>query len=764
MTLLLLPFTVFVAYSADKGDLQKRLGELDAVIDAIEEKIDDGLHVAEELVEKGEATTRKLADASGLTKLADETGLTAAVGLIDHQIAGLLSDDAAPMASDEAEEAKEKGHELSRLMTAWELDAVRGARRRFKVELDVGESYVDFKPWQVASILQGNIKRMSVKRAAHAVAWVGQQKTRADYRMQASHVMMGEPTQVASNMLIASGKQELLEQATTSSEERWVGFASHGVVCLESDGAVTVNVVRRGDITSHLRVDYFTRDGTATGGAANINGADFQHVKGTLVFEPYESQLAITVTIYSDYAVEDDETFQVVLVNPVDGKLGDASGGGASQVSRRHGLTGKTGFKLLPTRLGEDKVEVTIMDDDSGGTLGFVQTDPAKGAVFTVVESAGQACVSVRRRGNPGQNMSCKFRTFRGSAKPGLAGQKGSEYEITYEWAAGGLDGELLFGPGEMIKDILIDVFDSESYYKSEVFYVQLVGPQNCELRNLTVGQVTITHDPAVQIFAMNVVLQLAKNAKATQLPNRYRAKHRVQVRSDFDPTSLVVTELEVNHEIDALESRLTDDGRVRVRFAEYKGPKGWCSVTAADGDVLLVPISAKKKRALLKENMANAAALDNDPEDEEAASGQPQAGGGGGGGGGGERGGRGDSRAVTAAESEKQTVGMCILRSALLPWRIVCTWTPPPSKMGGWPCFAAVLGLISAVTVIICELAGLFACAVGLENSTVRRQKRSPPFFFFFFFFFFSVSYHLMRKQPIHPDRLGTTTADKPD
>ena len=79
MTLLLLPFTVFVAYSADKGDLQKRLGELDAVIDAIEEKIDDGLHVAEELVEKGEATTRKLADASGLTKLADETGLTAAV-------------------------------------------------------------------------------------------------------------------------------------------------------------------------------------------------------------------------------------------------------------------------------------------------------------------------------------------------------------------------------------------------------------------------------------------------------------------------------------------------------------------------------------------------------------------------------------------------------------------------------------------------------------------------------------------------------------
>ena len=119
-------------------------------------------------------------------------------------------------------------------------------------------------------------------------------------------------------------------------------------------------------------------------------------------------------------------------------------------------------------------------------------------------------------------DRSCKFRTFRGSATPGLAGAPGSEYEITYEWAAGGLDGEILFGPGEMLKDIMIDVFDSESFKKSEVFYVQLVDPQNCDLRNLTVARCTIVEDRAVQRFATDVVIELAESAKSVALLNRY--------------------------------------------------------------------------------------------------------------------------------------------------------------------------------------------------------------------------------------------------
>ena len=676
LTLGFLPALVYLSYSADKGDLQKRLVDLDELIAVIEEKTHESIKATEELVEKGVSmkkggVTMEKGETVGLTKLANESGLTAVAGFLEK------SDTASDDPSDDHDTAEErrKGWELSRLMALYELDGVRRARRRFKVELEEGDAYVYFKPFQVAAILQGNTKKLSVQRAAQVVAWVGQQKTRADYRMQASHIMMGEPTGVTSNALLASGKKGLLNSAIGATEERFVGFASHSVVCSEADGSVTVNVERQGDITSMLRVDYYTRDGTAKGGPAPGDGVDYEHAKGTLVFEPYESQLSISVVIFSDYTVEDDETFEILLTNPVDGKQGAARRG------RREELAG--------TRLSQAKVEVTIMDDNTRGSVGFDQTNDTKGAVYTVVESAGHACIPVRRRGSTGQNMSCRFRTFQGSANPGLAGQKSSEYENTYERGAGGLDGELVFMPGEMVKDIVIDVFDTESYFKSQVFYVQLIDPQNCELRNLTVAQVTITHDIAVQAFATSVIVQLAKDALTTQPRNRYRVQRRVQVRRDFDPQSEVIAELEVDHEIESLETRRTDDGRVRIRFAEYKdarrsikGISGWCSVVAADGEVLLAPIASKKTASLLSETK---------------------------------------SAAVASIEDvEKQTVWMIMLRVALLPWRLVCSWTPPPALRGGWPCFLVALVLICMVTVVICELAGLVSCAVGTTPSTI--------------------------------------------
>ena len=685
LTLTFLPALVHLSYSADKGDLQKRLVDLAEVLAIIKP--------AEELVKKGEAVEK--GETAGLTKWAHESGLTAVAAFLEKS--GTASDDHDDRDDHEATEERRKGRELSRLMAQYELDAVRRARRRFKVELEDGEAYVYFKPFQVAAILQGSTKKLSVQRAAQVVAWVGQQKSRADYRMAASHIMMGEPTGVTSNALLASGKKDLLKGAVGAAESRFVGFASHSVVrparhfalpqsfphtklinrcgppqvCSEADGSVTVSVERLGDIASKLSVDYYTRDGTAKGGAAPGDGVDYQHAKGTLEFEPYESQLSISVVIFSDYAVEDDETFEIVLANPVDGKTAAAGGRGRHE-------------ELEGTRLSQAQVEVTIMDDDARGSVGFVQTRHTKGAVYAVVESAGHACIPVQRRGATGQNMSCRFRTFEGSAKPGLAGQKGSEYENTYERGAGGLGGELVFMPGEMVKDIVIDVFDTESYFKSRVFYVQLIDPQNCELRNLTVAQVTITHDVAVQAFASSVIVQLAKDAKDTQPRNRYRVEHRVQVRRDFDPESEVITELEVGHEIEALETRLADDGRVRIRFAEYNarrstiGTAGWCSVAAADGAVLLVPVDSKNKASLLSETKS------------------------------------------AAADVEKQTVWMITLRAALLPWRLVCSWTPTPALLGGWPCFFVALVLICMVTVVICELSGLVSCAVGTTPSTI--------------------------------------------
>lgn len=74
--------------------------------------------------------------------------------------------------------------------------------------------------------------------------------------------------------------------------------------------------------TAPVTVSYATANGTATA------GSDFQSKTGTLTFGPGETQKTITVNITGDTTVESNETFQVVLANPVNGTLADGSATG----------------------------------------------------------------------------------------------------------------------------------------------------------------------------------------------------------------------------------------------------------------------------------------------------------------------------------------------------------------------------------------------------------------------------------------------------
>jgi hypothetical protein len=67
-------------------------------------------------------------------------------------------------------------------------------------------------------------------------------------------------------------------------------------------------------------VDYVTANGTAT------SPSDYTQVTGTLVFAIGESAKTLNVTVNGDTAVEEDETFSVVLSNPVNGRISDGIG------------------------------------------------------------------------------------------------------------------------------------------------------------------------------------------------------------------------------------------------------------------------------------------------------------------------------------------------------------------------------------------------------------------------------------------------------
>ncbi|KAH9519503.1 Sodium/calcium exchanger 3 [Bulinus truncatus] len=76
----------------------------------------------------------------------------------------------------------------------------------------------------------------------------------------------------------------------------------------ENIGSFTVTVTRDGgDISQVCLVDYYTEDGTATG------GEDYVPAVGTLIFHPYEKHKQIELVVIDDDVFEEDEHFYVYL-------------------------------------------------------------------------------------------------------------------------------------------------------------------------------------------------------------------------------------------------------------------------------------------------------------------------------------------------------------------------------------------------------------------------------------------------------------------
>ncbi|MCA9262189.1 MAG: proprotein convertase P-domain-containing protein [Planctomycetales bacterium] len=168
-------------------------------------------------------------------------------------------------------------------------------------------------------------------------------------------------------------------------------FSINDVQVLEGDsGTATAEfvVTRSGDASQQVSVEYSTADVSA------IAGIDYQGINNaTLTFVPGITSLPVSVTVQGDTAEESDETFLLVLSNPVGATISDDRG----LVTIHHDdrplvadVLYVYDIRFDSKRGGKDwRAEFEIRSDADGDGLVTENDAPAAGVLITVT-FAGQ--------------------------------------------------------------------------------------------------------------------------------------------------------------------------------------------------------------------------------------------------------------------------------------------------------------------------------------------------------------------------------------
>lgn len=269
-------------------------------------------------------------------------------------------------------------------------------------------------------------------------------KSRAYYRIQATRKLMGAGNLMRRRVEAKDGTKEgIKEDAEKAREEAIRLFFDPGhYTVFENVGEFAVNVVREGDVSASVCVDYATEDGTANA------GSDYIAVEGTLVFRPGETQKEIYIKVIDDDVFEEDEHFYVRLSNPR--HLGTAMNGspGSPPTETR-----------LPVKLDTPSVcTVMILDDDHSGVFSFAETQ------VEISEAVGEYRLRVNRFSGARGRVFLPYKAVQGTAKVG------KDFEEC--------EGEIVFENNETSKEFSLYVIDNESYEKDATLYIELGDPK----------------------------------------------------------------------------------------------------------------------------------------------------------------------------------------------------------------------------------------------------------------------------------------------
>jgi hypothetical protein len=212
-------------------------------------------------------------------------------------------------------------------------------------------------------------------------------------------------------------------QLTILNDDGTSSLAVSDVTVNEGDGLATFHFLLVPASGQLVQVDVATADGTATA------GADYTPISTTVAFSPGQTTAELVVPITDDTLYELDETFTLLLSNPIHVDLANST------------------------------AEATLVDNDPMPSLSAVGESVWEGemATFTVTLSAAS-----------GHTTTVAIATADGSATAGV------DYEP--------ITGTLTFAPGETSQRVQVAVLADGLYEPSETFHLLLSDPSHALL------------------------------------------------------------------------------------------------------------------------------------------------------------------------------------------------------------------------------------------------------------------------------------------
>ncbi|WP_193193627.1 PA14 domain-containing protein [Nostoc sp. MG11] len=247
----------------------------------------------------------------------------------------------------------------------------------------------------------------------------------------------------------SSQTKEIIPQSQLYSptSEPTITLGSSPGTVRESDGSVSITLLRSGDLKGISSVKYSTTAESATA------GVDYTQTAGTIIFAAGESSRQVKIPILNDSLPEPNETFSFVIDQPEGATLG---------IQRT--------------------TTITIQDDD-GTDLNI--------SAPVVNEKDGTATVTVTR-GNSSATASVDYKTVDGTAKVG------SDYKA--------VSGTLNFAAGQISKTIAIPIINDTVGEPNETFNLKLSNAIGAKLTSKDTSVITIIDDDPGSFIKETVV------------------------------------------------------------------------------------------------------------------------------------------------------------------------------------------------------------------------------------------------------------------